>query len=140
MFTVSSVFFSLEKMSFPYFLISYFIVLQDAKIDRSRSMFFHSSAHFMLYSERAHFFRRTRLKGIRHLIMYQPPTWPNFYSEMINLMQEANQNARDGIDSMTVTVLYTKYDMLQVASIVGSVQANELAQSSKSTHVFMTGE
>lgn len=55
-------------------------------------------------------------------------------------MQEANQNARDGIDSMTVTVLYTKYDMLQVASIVGSVQANELAQSSKSTHVFMTGE
>lgn len=94
----------------------------------------------MLYSERAHFFRRTRLKGIRHLIMYQPPTWPNFYPEMINLMQEANQNTRDGIDSLTVTVLYTKYDMLQVASILGSVQANEMAQSSKSTHVFMTGE
>lgn len=56
-------------------------------------------------------------------------------------MQDANQNARDGIEnSMSVTVLYTKYDMLQIASILGSAQANEIAQSSKSTHVFMTGE
>lgn len=95
----------------------------------------------MLYSERAHFFRRTRIKGIRHLIMYQPPTWPHFYAEMINLMQDANQNARDGIESsMSVTVLYTKYDMLQIASIVGTTQANEIAQSSKSSNVFMTGE
>lgn len=127
-----------KKCSFEYV---FFFLRQDAKIDRARSMFFHSGAHFMLYSERAHFFRRTRIKGIRHLIMYQPPTWPHFYSEMINLMQEANQNARDGIEnSMSVTVLYTKYDMLQIASIVGSVQAAEIAQSSKTTHVFMTGE
>lgn len=104
-------------------------------------MFFHSGAHFLLYSERAHFFRRTRIKGIRHLIMYQPPTWPNFYAEMINLMQEANQNSRDGIESsMSVTMLYTKYDMLQIGSIVGTTQANEIAQSKKTTHVFMTGE
>lgn len=104
-------------------------------------MFFHSGAHFMLYSERAHFFRRTRLKGIRHLIMYQPPTWPHFYAEMLNLMQDANQNPRDGINNtMSVTVLYTKYDMLQVASIVGTKQASEMAQSTKSTHIFMTGE
>lgn len=104
-------------------------------------MFFHSGAHFLLYSERAHFFRRTRLKGIRHLIMYQPPTWPHFYAEIINLMQDANQNPRDGIESsMSVTVLYTKYDILQVAAIVGTNQANDMAQSIKSTHVFMTSE
>lgn len=104
-------------------------------------MFFHSAAHFLLYSERAHFFRRTRLKGIRHLIMFQPPTWPHFYPELINLMQEANQNPRDGGESsMSVTVLYTKYDMLQIASIVGTERAAELADSDKSTHMFMTGD
>lgn len=93
----------------------------------------------MLYSERAHFFRRTRLKGIRHLIMYQPPTWPNFYAEMINLMQEANQNARDGGEnSMSVTILYTKYDMLQIAAVVGSERAAEMAASDKTSHTFMT--
>lgn len=73
--------------------------------------------------------------------MYQPPTWPHFYAEMVNLMQSANQNPRDGCEnSMSVTILYTKYDILQVASIVGTNQANEMATSQKSTHVFMTGE
>lgn len=114
---------------------------KDGKMARSRDMFFHSGAHFMLYSERAHFFRRTRVKGIRHLIMYQPPTWPNFYAEMVNLMQEAYQNPRDGAEgTQTVTVLYTKYDMLQVASIVGSERAAKMAASDKATHMFMTGE
>ena len=104
-------------------------------------MFFHSGARFMLYSERAHFFRRTRLKGIRHLIMYQPPTWPNFYPEIINLMQEANQNPRDENNFLkTVTILYTKYDMLQVSAIVGSEQAAMMSSSDKSTHMFMTGD
>lgn len=103
-------------------------------------MFFHSGAHFLLYSERAHFFRRTRIKGIRHLIMYQPPTWPNFYSEMVNLMQETYQNPRDGgAGSMTVTMLYTKYDMLQIASIIGSDRAAKMAAADKPTHMFMTG-
>ncbi|KAJ6639233.1 U3 small nucleolar RNA-associated protein 25 like [Pseudolycoriella hygida] len=114
---------------------------KDTKIARARDMFFHSGAHFMLYSERAHFFRRTRIKGIRHLIMYQPPTWPHFYPELINLMQDAYQNPRDGgDDSMTVTVLYTKYDMLQISAIVGSERAQKMATSEKTTQIFMTGE
>lgn len=117
------------------------LAFQEEKIDRARSMFFHSGAHFMLYSERAHFFRRIRLKGIRHLVMYQPPTWPHFYPELVNLMHDANQNPRDGGEnSMSVTILYTKYDMLQMASIVGSEQAAKMAASDKSTHMFMTEE
>lgn len=121
--------------------INFFLNSQDGKIARSRDMFFHSGAHFLLYSERAHFFRRTRIKGIRHLIMYQPPTWPHFYPELINLMQDAYQNPRDGgDDAMTVTVLYTKYDMLQIGAIVGSDRAQKMATSEKTTQVFMTGE
>ena len=115
---------------------------QDGKIARARDMFFHGSAHFMLYSERSHFFKRPRIKGIRHLVFYQPPTWPHFYSEMINLMQDVYQNKKDGLDesSMTVTCLYTKYDMLRVSAIVGSERTSKMAQSYKSTHMFMTGD
>lgn len=114
---------------------------KDEKIARARDMFFHSSAHFMLYSERAHFFRRTRIKGVRHIIFYQPPNFPRFYPEMINQMQEANQNKRDGgANSMTVTVLYSKYDVVQVAEIVGSEKAGKMIKSDKVTHMFMTGD
>ena len=107
------------------------------KIARARDMFFHSGAHFMLYSERSHFFKRTRIKGIRHIIMYQPPQWPHFYSEMINLMHSSNQNSRDGLeDSMSITVLYTKYDCLQLNGILGSENATNLLESDEVVHVY----
>lgn len=106
---------------------------------RARDMFFHSGAHFMLYSERAHFFRRTRIKGIRNIIFYQPPTWPNFYSEIINFMHESNQNPRDGLEnSMSIIVMYTKYDILQLAGLIGTESAAKLNRSTKATHMFIT--
>lgn len=114
---------------------------KDGKIARARDMFYHSSAHFLLYSERAHFFRRTRIKGIRHLIMYQPPYWPNFYSEIINLMQDSYQNSNDGLESsMSITILYTKYDLLQISAIIGTDRATKMFKSGKTTHMFMSGD
>ncbi|KAG6462263.1 hypothetical protein O3G_MSEX013142 [Manduca sexta] len=114
---------------------------KDPKIARARDMFFHTEAHFMLYSERVHFFRRFRIKGIRHIIFYQPPTYPNFYSEMCNLMQECNQNKYGGSEcNMTVTVLYCKYDLLQISAILGSNRVSRIMGSDKPVHMFMTGE
>ncbi|KAH8233263.1 hypothetical protein KR026_006034 [Drosophila bipectinata] len=109
------------------------------KISRARDIFFHSGASVLLYSERAHFFRRTRIKGIRNLIIYQPPNFPHFYSEMINLMLESNQNPRDGLgDAMSVSVLYTKYDLLSLSNIVGSENAVKLTSGKKDSYLFST--
>ncbi|CAK9822819.1 U3 small nucleolar RNA-associated protein 25 homolog [Anthophora retusa] len=114
---------------------------KDPKIARARDMFFHSDAHFLLYSERFHFFRRIRVKGIRHVIFYAPPIFPHFYTEICNFMQEANQNRRAGSESnMTVTVLYCKYDIMQLSAIVGTERANKMLSSEKSIHMLMTGE
>lgn len=60
---------------------------KDPKIARARDMFFNHQSDFLLYTERAHFFRRFRLKGIGHLIFYQLPSNPHFYSEMCNLVR-----------------------------------------------------
>lgn len=60
---------------------------KEAKVARARDMFYHGDAHFLLYTERFHFFNRIRVKGIRHLVFYQPPNFPHFYYEMCNLMQ-----------------------------------------------------
>ncbi|BFG05450.1 digestive organ expansion factor homolog [Drosophila madeirensis] len=109
------------------------------KISRARDIFFHSGASVLLYSERAHFFRRTRIKGIRNLIMYQPPNFPHFYSELINLMLESNQNPRDGFgDEMSVNILYTKYDLLSLSNVVGSENALKLTTGKKDSYLFST--
>ncbi|XP_057337963.1 U3 small nucleolar RNA-associated protein 25 homolog [Microplitis mediator] len=114
---------------------------KDAKIARARDMFFHSDAHYLVYSERFHFFRRITVKGIRHLIFYAPPTFSNFYSEMCNFMHEANQNPRAGSDNnMTVTTLYSKYDNMQLAAILGTERTSKMIASDKKIHMVMTGE
>lgn len=60
---------------------------KEGKVARARDMFFHGDAHFLLYTERYHFFNRIRLKGIRHLVFYHLPIFPHFYYEICNLMQ-----------------------------------------------------
>lgn len=73
------------------FFFHYIIFLfQDPKVARARDMFFHGDAHFLLYTERYHFFNRKRIKGIRHIVFYQLPIFPHFYYEMCNLMQVSN--------------------------------------------------
>ncbi|KAK2589163.1 hypothetical protein KPH14_001981 [Odynerus spinipes] len=114
---------------------------KDAKVARARDMFFHSDAHFLLYSERFHFYRRIRVKGIRHIIFYALPAFPHFYSEICNFMQEANQNPKAGSESnMTVTSIYCKYDVLALAAIIGTERASKMIASEKSVHMLITGE
>lgn len=112
------------------------------KMSRARTLFYHGGAHLLLYSERAHFFHRMRVKGVRHIVMYQPPMWHNFYPEMVNLMQEINQNPNDDVvkNAMSVTVLYTKYDLLQLSAIVGHDNVAKMLASKKQTHMFRNNE
>lgn len=110
---------------------------EDAKVARARDMFFHSDAHFLLYTERWHFWRRTRIKGIRHLIFYQLPTYPHFYSEMCNLMDRMYQNPRAGTEfNMSVTVIYNKFDALALARVVGQNRAAKMITSESKVHTI----
>nr|XP_022912905.1 digestive organ expansion factor homolog [Onthophagus taurus] len=112
---------------------------KEAKIARARDIFFHGDVQFLLYTERHHFFNRIRIKGIRHIVFYQPPTFPHFYYEICNFMQEANMNKKIGsMSNMTVTVLYTKYDAQQLATIVSTERAAKMIQSEKTVHMLVT--
>uniref|UniRef100_A0AAG5DPC0 U3 small nucleolar RNA-associated protein 25 homolog n=1 Tax=Anopheles atroparvus TaxID=41427 RepID=A0AAG5DPC0_ANOAO len=112
----------------------------DAKIARARDMFYHGSKHFLLYSERSHFYRRHRIKGMRHLVMYGPPVFPHFYPEMVNLMANEYQNGKDGVDpsTMTVTVLYTMFDSYYLSEILGTQRASSIIQAPRSVYRFTT--
>ncbi|XP_059053158.1 U3 small nucleolar RNA-associated protein 25 homolog [Achroia grisella] len=114
---------------------------KDSKTARARDMFFHTEAHFLLYSERVHFFRRFRIKGIRHIIFYQPPTYPHFYSEMCNLMQECNQNKYGGSEcNMTVSVVFSAYDAARLSAVLGTQRAARMLHADKPVHMYMTGD
>lgn len=114
---------------------------RNDKISKARTLFYHGGSHFLLYSERSHFYRRFKIKGIRHVIFYQPPTFSNFYTEIANFMHESNQNPNDDVvKNSTITVLYTKYDNLTLAGILGHEYVGKMLNSKKITHKFSTSK
>ncbi|KAI5740162.1 hypothetical protein M8J76_001123 [Diaphorina citri] len=116
---------------------------KDNQIARARDLFFHAEKHFLLYSERFHFFRRIRVRGIRHIVFYEPPQFPHFYSELINFMQEANQYRHEdgGSESnMSVSVLYTKFDLATLSAIVSTSRASAMLLNDNPVQMYTTGD
>ena len=44
------------------------------------------------------------------------------------------------VTEQTCTVLYSKYEVLRLAEIVGTDRAGQMVKSGKSVHMFVTGE
>nr|XP_027201632.1 digestive organ expansion factor homolog [Dermatophagoides pteronyssinus] len=118
---------------------------KPGKVAKARHIFFYGGRHFLLYTERYHFYHRPTIKGIRHLIFYEPPLYSKFYSEMINSMNYSNQGKKMFTDysSMTVTVLYNKFDIPTLLPLIGTKSMSKLlssssASTSNNVHMFIT--
>ncbi|KAI2806264.1 hypothetical protein BLOT_005276 [Blomia tropicalis] len=110
------------------------------KVAKARHIFFYGGRQFLLYTERFHFFNRHTIKGIRHLIFYEPPTFPHFYSELINMMHLSNQGKKLTTDygSMSVTVLFNRFDAHSLVGLTGTETASNLITSDSDVHMFLT--
>ncbi|KAK6235860.1 hypothetical protein SCA6_011197 [Theobroma cacao] len=77
-------------------------------ISRARVWFFEGKRKIMLYTERIHFYRRYKIRGIRNLIIYSLPERKEFYPEIVNMLE--------GSDDMACTILFSLFDKLRVMS------------------------
>ncbi|KAJ3444141.1 orf protein-related [Anaeramoeba flamelloides] len=110
--------------------LSYCICSEDSstnKIAASRSNFFHGRRKFLLISERFHFFKRYKIRGVKNIIFYGLPKNAIFYSEMLNWVESQNSSC---------LILYTKYEYMKLQRIVGSKRAKKILRSQKNTHLF----
>ncbi|KAG9159656.1 hypothetical protein Leryth_022522 [Lithospermum erythrorhizon] len=99
---------------------------EQGDISRARDWFFKGERKIMLYSERSHFYRRYKIRGIRNLIIYSLPERKEFYPEIVNMLEE----------SQSCTVLYSRFDQLRLERIVGSAAARNMVASKKGLFVF----
>ncbi|KAJ7646964.1 digestive organ expansion factor [Roridomyces roridus] len=95
-------------------------------INRAREAFFSGKKAFLLISERFHFYKRYKIRGIRNFIFYGPPENPGFYTELL-----ACPFLDDGVEASDVTcrVLYCKYDWFRMERLVGTEAAVELIKA-----------
>ncbi|XVE98813.1 hypothetical protein REPUB_Repub03eG0141100 [Reevesia pubescens] len=97
-------------------------------ISRARVWFFEGKRKIMLYTERIHFYRRYKVRGIRNLIIYSLPERKEFYPEIVNMLE--------GSDDLACTVLFSLFDKLRLERIVGSAPAKRMIKSEKGVFVF----
>ncbi|PIN11545.1 hypothetical protein CDL12_15848 [Handroanthus impetiginosus] len=97
-------------------------------ISHVRGQFFRGEKKIMLYTERAHFYYRYKIRGVQNLIIYSLPERKEFYPEIVNLLEES--------DTMNCRVLFSHLDHLRLERIVGSTAAKRMVESEKSVFVF----
>ncbi len=95
--------------------------------------------NILVYSGRAHFFRRFKIRGAKHLIFYSCPEYPHFYPEMVNVLGEVVQKGEGGGDvaeEMSCLTLFTPCDKMALDRIIGPKRADHMLSSNKSTFLF----
>lgn len=107
---------SAQNMSFG--SISEYTSVRD--VARARSHFLSGRHSILLYTERAHHFRRYSLKGVKSIIMYGLPDNPQFYKEIVEgyLAQTVLEEGKNNLAK--VRSLFTRLDILKLERIVGT--------------------
>ena len=77
---------------------------------------------------------RYRIKGIRNLVFYQLPSYPQFYSELCNMVE-----SQQGTAEHNCSILHSRYDSHRLAAIVGTSRCAHMLSSENSVHMLVTG-
>ena len=116
----------LEEEDLPFAAISEYTEPKD--VNRARTSLQQSKLPLLLYTERAHFFRRHRLRGARNLAVYAPPSNAHFYVELSQMLEQGGGG--------TTVVLYCRLDLMPLQRLVGSERAARMLKDDKPSFLF----
>ena len=102
-----------------------------SQVGKARHALQHFEVPLLVYTERAHFFRRHKLRGARHLAVYSPPSYPHFYTELMQNLDRANatDGAGGATGDATCVTLFCRLDAHPLQRMVGTDRAARMIGS-----------
>ena len=83
---------------------------------------------------------RFKLRGPKHIIFYDLPQYPHFYSEMCNMLEDPGRITAISTDMLTCTVIYSRFDALKLGEVVGTSRAERMINTEKTVHMLVSGD
>ena len=114
-----------------------------SEVSRGRARFLQGRKPLLLYTGRAHFFFRHKIKGARHVIFFGLPEHAEFYPAVVNALNEGlvadeHGDDDDGVSRMPMSCLslFTKFEAHQLERVVGTPHAERMTKNEKSSYMF----
>ena len=91
----------------------------------------------LLVTERAHFYFRRRIRGVREVHFYSLPDHAGFYAEMLGFLGDGDGTAASTANAPSATAVFSRLDALRLERVCGSARAKKmLAPEANSTFIF----
>ncbi|ERT01819.1 hypothetical protein HMPREF1624_00113 [Sporothrix schenckii ATCC 58251] len=104
---------------------------------RAMSHFLTGRHRVLLYSERAHHFRRNQINGVRTVILYGLPENPTFYTEVTGgFLARSQRSQKLEPGQGKVRAMFSQFDAFKLERIVGSANVGQMLRERSDTFVF----
>jgi U3 small nucleolar RNA-associated protein 25 len=108
-----------------------------SSVARARSHFFTGRHSVLLYSERAHHFRRYDIRGVTSVVFYGLPDNPLFYREVAGGFIGRSVGEGRAKEQPKVRVIFSRWDAMKLERIVGSKRVRVMCMDKGDTFEFV---